>query len=508
MDIVLATFNAKYIHASFGLRYLHANLGDLRPRATIVELDTGMAPIDAVELLLAHQPRIIGLGVYVWNATLTLAVVELLKALRPDLPVVIGGPEVSHEVDAQPLCALADVVVIGEGDLVFAEICRKLLAGEAVEHVVRAGLPDLAALKLPYDLYTDEDLAQRVVYVEASRGCPFLCAFCLSALDKGVRRFDEDAFLAALGALRDRGLRNFKFVDRTFNLSIASCKRILGFFLDRLDPALFVHFELIPDRLPAELKTLIAAFPPGTLQFEIGIQTFDADVAGRIDRRHEPTHIEANLTWLREHTGVHLHTDLIVGLPGESVAGFGVGFDRLFALGPQEIQVGILKRLRGAPIAKLTEAWGMVYSPAPPYEVLQTGAIAFAEMQAMKRFARFWGALANTGHYRHTLPLLLAGGSPFARFFALSEALGARFGRSHAIASSRLVEALYEHGAAEGIALPTLGRALIADLLNTGRLPLPDLLRPYATEEERLIRKARPAPREGHARQEAHGTRA
>jgi hypothetical protein len=507
MDIVLATFNAGYIHASFGLRYLYANLGELQARTALVELDAAMAPLDAVEVLLARSPRIIGLGVYVWNATLTLAVVELLKALRPDVKIVLGGPEVSHEIDAQPLCALADVVVVGEADLAFAQVCTRLLAAEAVEHVVRPALPDLATLALPYDLYTAEDLAQRVVYVEASRGCPFLCAFCLSALDKGVRRFDEDAFLAALGALHDRGLRNFKFVDRTFNLSIGSCKRILAFFLERLDPSLFVHFELIPDRLPTELKALIAAFPPGTLQFEIGIQTFDAEVAARIDRRHDPAQIEANLGWLRAATGVHLHTDLIVGLPGESVALFGAGFDRLFALGPQEIQVGVLKRLRGAPIARHSVPWGMIYSPRPPYEVLQTGAIPFLEMQAMKRFARFWGLLANSGHYRHTLPLLLGDGSPFERFHTLSEALGARFGRAHGIASNRLVEAVYDHGLATGIAPEALGRALITDLMNTGRLPLPDLLRPFATEAERLIRKARPAPRDGHARQEAHGSR-
>ncbi len=507
MDIVLATFNAGYIHASFGLRYLYANLGDLRPRTVLVELDAAMAPLDAVDALLAHEPRIIGLGVYIWNATLTLAVVELLKALRPDVAIVLGGPEVSHEIDAQPLCALADVVVVGEADVAFAQVCTRLLAGEPVDHVVRAGLPDLPTLQLPYDLYTDTDLAQRVVYVEASRGCPFLCAFCLSALDKGVRRFDEDAFLASLGALHDRGLRNFKFVDRTFNLSIASCKRILGFFLERLDPTLFVHFELIPDRLPTELKALIAAFPPGALQFEIGIQTFDAEVAARIDRRHDPAQIEANLSWLRTHTGVHLHADLIVGLPGETVDQFGAGFDRLFGLGPQEIQVGVLKRLRGAPIARHTAPWGMIYSPRPPYEVLQTGAVPFAELQAMKRFARFWGLLANSGHYRHTLPLLLEGGSAFARFHALSEALGAHFGRAHGIASTRLVEAVYAYGVASGIAPDTLGRALITDLVNTGRLPIPDLLRPFATEEERLIRKARPAPREGHARQEAHGSR-
>jgi B12 binding domain/Protein of unknown function (DUF4080)/Radical SAM superfamily len=507
MDIVLATFNAKFSHASFGLRYLQANLGALQPQSTIIELDSTIAPLDAAELLLSHNPRIIGLGVYIWNAELSLATVELLRALRPDVHIVLGGPEVSHEVDAQPLCALADVVVVGEGDLAFAEVCQSLLAGQPVAHVVQGGLPALGELVLPYALYTDDDLARRVIYVEASRGCPFLCAFCLSALDRGVRRFDEDRFLAALGTLHDRGLRSFKFVDRTFNLSVASCKRILGFFLERLDPTLFVHFELIPDRLPTELKTLIAAFPPGALQFEIGIQTLDLAVAARIDRRHDPVAIESNLRWLHDHTGVHLHTDLIVGLPGESVAQFAAGFDLLHSWEPQEIQVGILKRLRGAPIAKHTAEWGMVYSPRTPYEVLQTGAIPFADMQAMKRFARFWGQLANNGHYPHSLPLLMAGPSAFASFFALSEALGARFGRSHAIAAGRLVQALYAYGVSIGIPAETIGRALVDDLVHTGRLPLPELLQPYASLDERKLRKARPTGGAGHERQDHHGSR-
>jgi len=514
-EIVLTTFNAKYIHASFGLRYLYANLGELQPRAVMHELEGTVSALDALEILLAYNPKIIGIGVYIWNAALSLALVELLRALRPDIHVVIGGPEVSHEIDLQPICALASVVIVGEADTAFAQVCTALLNGETVEHVVRAPLPDLASLKLPYAHYTDDDLAHRVVYVEASRGCPFLCAFCLSALDKSVRRFDEDAIINALAGLHARGLRSYKFVDRTFNLSIASCKRILGFFLDRLADGdsddLFVHFELIPDRLPDELRALIAAFPAGVLQFEVGIQTFDAEVAARIDRRHDPAQIEANLTWLREATGVHLHTDLIVGLPGESLQGFGAGFDRLYALGPQEIQVGILKRLRGAPIAKHTAAWGMVYTPSTPYEVLQTGAVPFDAMQRLKRFARFWGIIANSGHYQHALPLLLGSPlGPFTDFLALSDHLGALFGRSFGLSSGRIVDALLAYAVSQGVAPEAIGRALIDDLVATARLPVPDLLRPFATEDERKLRKAQRAPN-GHggnkarSRQDAHG---
>ena len=272
MDIVLTTFNARFRHTAFGLRCLLANMGPLQDRTELLELVCGVAPLAAVEQILALQPRLVGFGVYVWNAESTLAVVELLRALRPDIHIVLGGPEVSHEIGEQPLCALADVVVVGEGEVAFPDVCRRLLAGEPVAHVVQGGLPDLDHLVLPYALYTDTDIAQRVVYVEASRGCPFKCGFCLSALDVGVRRFDLDTLLDALDGLHDRGLRSFKFVDRTFNLSVRTCQAILGFFLERLSTDLFVHFELVPDRLPQSLKPLIAAFPPGVLQFEVGIQ--------------------------------------------------------------------------------------------------------------------------------------------------------------------------------------------------------------------------------------------
>jgi len=211
-DIVLATLNAKYIHSAFGLRYLLANLGELQPRAQLLEFDLNRRPVDIVEAILQVQPRIVGLGVYIWNATPTTEVVRLLKSLRPELKVVLGGPEVSYETDQQPLAHMADCVICGEADLAFAEIARQLLEGRTPpRRIVQAPLPDLQRLTLPYDWYTDEDLAHRVLYVEASRGCPFSCEFCLSSLGIPVRTFPLDRFLAALQRLLDRGARHFKF---------------------------------------------------------------------------------------------------------------------------------------------------------------------------------------------------------------------------------------------------------------------------------------------------------
>jgi radical SAM superfamily enzyme YgiQ (UPF0313 family) len=251
-DVVLATLNARFIHASFGLRYLRANLGELRPRSEILEFTIQERPLDVAEQILAREPRIVGLGVYIWNVAPTTELVALLKRLRPDLVVVLGGPEVSHETDKQEVVRLADHTIAGEADLAFAALCRDLLAGRPPPaKVIAAPLPALGALALPYDEYADADIAHRLVYVEASRGCPFECEFCLSSLDVPVRQFPLEAFLAALDRLFARGVRHFKFVDRTFNLNLAVSRAILEFFLARLRPGLFLHFEMIPDRLPA-----------------------------------------------------------------------------------------------------------------------------------------------------------------------------------------------------------------------------------------------------------------
>ena len=309
----------------------------------------------------------------------------------------------------------------------------------------RPPLADLATLALPYDFYTDNDLAHRAIYVEASRGCPYECEFCLSALDETVRQFPLDRFLAAMQRLLDRGCRQFKFVDRTFNLDLKTSAAILQFFLDRYQPGLFLHFEMIPDRLPESLRVLIQKFPPASLQFEVGIQTFNEEVARRISRRQNNAKAEENLRWLRAHTGVHIHADLIVGLPGESLDSFAAGFDRLVAIEPHEIQVGILKRLRGAPIARHTAQWQMIYDPQPPYEILQNRDLDFATMQRLRRFARYWDLIANSGRFVETAPLIWKNSSPFREFLAFSDWLYTETRSTHGIALPRLARLLEEY---------------------------------------------------------------
>ncbi len=490
--IVLCTLNAKYIHASLGLRYLLANMGELRSETVLREFTIARAPQELAGELLVLNPQVIGFGVYIWNVTQTSELVRLLKQQRPGIRIVLGGPEVSHEVELQagtPQSAvnLADHVITGWGDVSFPKLCRALLHGpQPLMKIIAGEQPPLDQITLPYAEYTDADLAHRVVYVEASRGCPFKCEFCLSSLDKTAWAFDLDRFLAELEMLYQRGARTFKFVDRTFNLKIDASIRILQFFLDRLpppgdsqDPQLFIHFEVIPDHLPDKLKEKIAEFPPGVLQFEIGIQSFNVEVQQRISRKQDNDKTAANLTWLVEHSNAHLHTDLIFGLPGETLQSFAEGFDRLYALKPHEIQLGILKRLRGTPIARHTAAFGMAYDPLPPYTVQQTAAVSADDMQRFTRLARYWDLIANSGRFTQTLgELLRASASPFQAFLELSDWLWQHTQTTGHLTPEVLVDALFDYLSVEGKLDPALARQwLLADYLKSGARASPRALK-------------------------------
>jgi radical SAM superfamily enzyme YgiQ (UPF0313 family) len=444
VPIVLATLNARYMHSAFGLRYLYANLGDLQAQAKICEFTIQQRPIDIVEQLLLLQPKIIGFSVYIWNVTETTQVIGLLKRVSPQTTVIVGGPEVSFADDLPGLAEQADYIITGPGEISFRELCADLLNARPIAMSIIPGKSSkLDELELPYAYYNDEDLRNRLIYVEASRGCPFKCEFCLSSLDKTAKPFELSRFLAAMDDLYQRGARNFKFIDRTFNLKVSSSVAILEFFLQRLDDDLYLHFEVIPDFLPDKLKQVLTRFPPASLQFEIGVQTFDPDIQHTISRRQDNDKTCANLRWLREHTGAHIHADLIFGLPGDSLANFAESFDQLVSLQPQEIQLGILKRLRGAPLNRHNADFELRYNPAAPYNILSTRDIDFATMQRVNRFARFWDMIGNSGRFKQTLPLILEQ-QPFNNFIELSDCLYRLAGSSWKISLRRLFSLLFE----------------------------------------------------------------
>ena len=465
-SIILCTLNAKYIHASLGLRYLLANMTRhghpaLASKTSIVEYTLSRQTEDMLNDLLsklgplhAGDTQIIGFGVYIWNVIQTTELVRQLKQARPELKIILGGPEVSHEWDQQEIVVLSDHVITGWGDVSFPKLCKALIHGpQPLMKVISGEQPPMDQIDLPYQHFSETDLAHRVLYVEASRGCPFKCEFCLSSLDKTAWAFELSPFLNQLDILYQRGARNFKFVDRTFNLKIDMSLQILQFFLDRIRPDdtenLLVHFEVIPDHLPDRLKEAISKFPPGVLQFEVGIQSFNEEVQKLISRRQDNVQTEANLRWLLAHSNAHLHTDLIFGLPGETIESFAKGFDRLWAIGPQEIQLGILKRLRGTPIDRHTLMYGMVYDDKPPYVVQQTKDLEAGVIQSFTRMAKYWDLVVNSGRFKKTIALLLESTehqtSAFWSFMNFSEALWQRTGKTYGLTPEALVDAVFDY---------------------------------------------------------------
>jgi radical SAM superfamily enzyme YgiQ (UPF0313 family) len=502
-QIILATLNAKYIHASLGLRYLIANMGELKAQTQLMEFTLEQRAHDIAEQLLSLKPKVIGFGVYIWNVEETCAIIGILKAVSPETRIVLGGPEVSFEQDSQPIVALADHVITGWGDVSFPKLCKALLHGpKPLMKIIAGEQPALDQIRLPYAEYSDADLKNRLLYVEASRGCPFKCEFCLSSLDKTAWPFDTDLVLAELKQLYDRGARHFKFVDRTFNLKIETSARILQFFLDRLAPDLFVHFEVIPDHLPDRLKDLIAQFTPGSLQFEVGIQSFNPEVQARISRRADNDKTIENIQWLVTQSHAHVHADLIFGLPGETLDSFAQGFDKLHATGVHEVQLGILKRLRGTPIIRHTRDYDLRFDPSPPYAILSNSSVDYSTVQRVSRFARYWDMIANSGRYTQATQLLL-GDAPFAHFMQFADWLYAKTGKTHAFAHERLVDLLFEFMTSlRGIEAGAAGHALAHDYATTGSRGNPKSLSGYLPEAPRL--RAQLVSAQGATRQARH----
>jgi radical SAM superfamily enzyme YgiQ (UPF0313 family) len=534
--LVLATLNARWIHSALGLRSLQANLGDLAARTVIEEAPADEAPDAVAQRILSHGPRVVGLGVYLWNAAPLTQVARALRARAPGVRLVLGGPEVSYPPDLPDIAALADVVIAGEAEQALGPVCEALLRGEKVPPVVQAAPPELGGLRQPDALYDSQDVAHRVIYVESSRGCPYRCAFCLSANAPRVRRFARRDVLSALDRLHARGVRRFKFVDRALHLGWGEA--LLEWLLSKNAQAdaraterrrshgaareedaggggntispdpVFAHLELVPDHLPDRLRPLLRRFPPGTLQLEAGVQTFTPEVAARIGRAQDYDRLRDTLRFLREETHVHVHADLVVGLPGETLGEIGAGFDALHALGPQEIQVGLLKRLRGAPLTALEAPWALRFDPVPPYSVRSTAALSAETVSRLRAFSLLWDRLANRGHLPTALPLLWRGGresahlpratqdsdrlrdgpgkqrgarAPFAAFLGFSDWIVARTGRAHSLSLKVLTEELFSHltGPA-GRAPDAAGPALVADYCRVPRKDLPQCLRPWA----------------------------
>lgn len=481
MNIILTTLNSRYTHTSLALRYIYANMSSLQEETQIIEFNINDAIQSIAEKLLFNNPKIIGIGTYIWSATQVSELIKILKKISPQTIIILGGPEVSH----QPFRVNfddADYIIAGEGDVAFYELCSALLSDSPKEKFIKQSIPKLKKLKLPYEFYTDDDIKNRYIYVEVSRGCPFECEFCLSSMDEKVRTFNLDEVLNEFEKLWNRGARNFKFVDRTFNINISSANKILDFFLKK-NEFYFAHFEVIPDHFPESIKEKIKQFKHGSLQLEIGIQTLNLDVAHNISRNLKLDKIKQNISFLENETEAHMHLDLIVGLPGETMKSFGKNLDELVGLSSCEIQIGILKKLSGTFINRHDIKFGMVYSDTPPYDILKNNLLSFNDIQIMKRFCRFWDLTYNSGNFKNSVKLIWQNSSVFEEFYNFSEWAYSQTNSTYKISLIRLGELLFSYL----VDIKKLNKKDVAlniyqDMMKLKGRAVPSYLKPYTKD--------------------------
>ncbi|MDQ7066815.1 MAG: DUF4080 domain-containing protein [Sulfurimonas sp.] len=481
MKIILTTLNSRFTHSAIGLRYLYANMQELCSDTEILEFSINDAIQTIAEKLLFNEPDIIGIGVYIWNVSEVAELIHIIKKVSPKTKIILGGPEVTYEPFRVNLDD-ADYIIQGEGDVAFYELCVNINNDTADERIIKMTLPKLKELKLPYEYYTDDDIKNRYIYVEISRGCPFECEFCLSSMDEKVRAFNLEEILEEFEILWQRGARNFKFVDRTFNLNMKAANGILDFFLSK-EPPYFAHFEVIPDHFPASLRSKIKSFPDGALQLEIGIQTLNTQVAKNVSRILKMDKIEENIAFLEDETKAHIHLDLIVGLPGESLQSFGANLDKLMSMSSCEIQIGILKKLSGTYIKRHDEEFAMVYSDIPPYDILKNSELSFNDIQIMKRFARFWDLTYNSGNFKKSIELLWKDESVYENFYAFGIWIYEQTDSTWKISLGRLGELLFSYLVdVKNLDAQSVAELMLEDMMKLKGRAIPLYLKPYSKE--------------------------
>lgn len=434
LKLVLATLNAKYIHSSLALRYLRAYCEPTCPSITIKEYTINNKLLEILSDLFETQPQVLGLACYIWNIEMTVMLARLVKQVMPNTVIILGGPEVTY--DPQEILekhAAVDYVIQGEGEAPLAALLRQLNGRSEIQEitgvvsrnsVTTSGAQVMKCLDdipFPYNSADLDTLRDKIVYYESSRGCPFSCQYCLSSATSGVRYFSTERVLQDLQILINAKVRQVKFVDRTFNASKSHYLPILR-FLAKQDCKTNFHLEIAADILDAEAIDVLTEAPTGRFQLEIGVQSTHEPTLAAIQRHNNWERLTTNVKRLRQIGHLHLHLDLIVGLPFESYCRFGQSFNDVYRLQPHMLQIGFLKVLKGSGIRRGAEEHNYVFADFAPYEVLQNNYMNYREIRKLQILEEVFNQTYNSGRYEYTLRLLveLEDNQPFALFEALT----------------------------------------------------------------------------------------
>ncbi len=416
MKTVIATLNAKYIHSSLAVRLLYVankDLFDVSFREYTIKEDIEHIASD----LLSTGCNCIGLGVYIWNVTKTLTLVARLREMKPDVVIILGGPEVSYEPEFFLHSADIDFVVSGEGEFILGKLLFALEKGlptnmDGVSSkgcispvIIRADLDRLAALPSPYQLEEDRELLPvKMIYFETSRGCPYRCSYCLSSLERGVRYFPEKYITDNLLYLINHGARKIKFLDRTFNLNKQHTRQVFDFLLEQYRPGLSCQFEVYAELLDDEtIDWLNSCLPERFFRFEIGIQSTCEAANRAVNRRQNFPLLSRNISRIIQGGKIGMHLDLIAGLPFETWDMFIRSFNDVFAFEAKEVQLGFLKMLRGTDLRETASRYGYYYDANAPYEVISNEYISVGELQRIHSVEHVLEKYWNSGRFSLTL---------------------------------------------------------------------------------------------------------
>lgn len=396
MKILLTALNSKFIHSNLAVRYLKAFTKDMNYQCKIREFSINDREEKILEEIIMERPNVVAFSTYIWNIEMIKRISNLIKLVDESIEILYGGPEVSYDSQNILKELNGEYIIEGEGEKTYREFVEYKLGERDIKSIRglyyklnddilsngKRPLMNMNEIVFPYE--EDENLDNKIVYYEASRGCPFNCKYCLSSTIHGVRFLDIERVKKELKYFIDKEVRLVKFVDRTFNCNHKFTMAIWDFLISQ-DTKTQFHFEISADILnDAELELLRRA-PKDRFQFEVGVQTTNDEILNKINRFVNFSDIKEKVDELLEIRNIKQHLDLIAGLPGEDYDSFKRSFNDVYSISPEEIQLGFLKLLRGSSMREEAEEYGMKYSPYPPYEILKTNSISYDELLKLKK---------------------------------------------------------------------------------------------------------------------------